>query len=226
MAGKNKIAQWAEIASYPNFVNVSNEGLLEADAEIKGKWHKDFFKNDNPITLELGCGKGEYTVGLARKFPNRNFIGVDVKSHRMCIGARASNKEGLQNVGFIRTRIDFIDKFFDKDEVEQIWLTFSDPQKGKPKKRLTSKLFIDRYRTFLKKDGVINMKTDSHLLFESTLEQVEEHNYELLEHTWELYENYIQTMDEDWQEIMSFKTYYEKKWLQEGKKIKFCRFKI
>ncbi len=193
---------------------------------LKGKWGKDFFKNDNPIVLELGCGKGEYSVGLGKHYPNKNFIGVDIKGARIWEGANQVREEGMLNVGFLRTRIDFITTFFDTNEIDEIWLTFSDPQPKKPNKRLSAKIFIDRYRKFLKTNGIIHLKTDSDLLFESTLDEVEKHNYELLEHTWDLYGEMIEDLDPSTQEILSIRTHYENLFSAKGFKIKYCKFKV
>ena len=166
--GKDKLKRFEEIKA---FSNVLEALAMETYAKI-GKWHQDIFKNNNPIVLELGCGKGEYSVGLARMYPDKNFVGVDIKGNRIYIGAKESLNEGLENVVFLRTRIDFIDNFFDTDEIDEIWLTFSDPQPKKPRKRLSSKPFVNRYKKILKKDGKIHVKTDSDLLFEFTEEEL------------------------------------------------------
>ena len=201
--------------------------IVENDAfHLKGKWREQYFKNKNPLVLELGCGKGEYSVGLGRRYPERNYVGVDIKGARMWYGAKSVLAEGLHNVAFLRTRIDFIDKFFGADEVDEIWLTFSDPQPHKPNKRLTSAHFIGLYKRFLKPGGVIHLKTDNDLLFESTLEQIEQHAYILLEKTFDLYGEVITALDIETKENLGIKTYYEGLFSAKGFKIKYCRFKV
>jgi tRNA (guanine-N7-)-methyltransferase len=193
---------------------------------MKGKWRSGYFKNDHPIVLELGCGKGEYSVGLAKHFPNKNFIGVDIKGARMFIGANEALEENLANVAFLRTKIDFINDCFIENEVDEIWLTFSDPQPQKPNKRLSSLPFINRYRKLLKQGGIVHMKTDSDLLFESTVEQINENKYELLELTWDLYGDLPENIDPQMREIFHIKTHYEKLFTAKGSVIKYCKFKI
>ena len=192
---------------------------------MKGKWNKDFFKNNNPIVLELGCGKGEYTVGLAKHFPNVNFIGCDIKGSRMYIGASEALENNMNNVAFVRTKIDFITDCFIENEIDEIWLTFSDPQPKKPNKRLSSKPFIARYRQFLKPGGIVHMKTDSDLLFEFTEDEIKE-NYEKLELTWDLYNELPENLDAVTKEIFHIKTHYEQLFTQKGSIIKYCKFKI
>ncbi|TNE53569.1 MAG: tRNA (guanosine(46)-N7)-methyltransferase TrmB [Bacteroidetes bacterium] len=223
---KNKLRRFREMEDFPNCLQpeLSPQGV--GDFEFRGKWRSDYFKNDHPIVLELGCGKGEYAVGLARKYPNKNFIGVDIKGARMWVGAREALEENLNNVSFLRTKIDFIAQFFEPNEVDEIWLTFSDPQPAKPRKRLTSRLFIERYMKLLKPGGVIHLKTDSDLLFESTLEQIEEHAYPLLECSWDLYGELPEDLDETTREILEIKTHYEQLFTARGSVIKYLRFQI
>ncbi len=225
--GKDKLKRFSEMEDFSNVLQPTMNDIKEGH-DWKGKWSKEFFGNDKPIILELGCGKGEYTVGLARKYKAFNFIGVDIKGARIWRGAKTCLEEGIENAGFIRTKVDFIDQYFGKDEVAEIWLTFSDPQPKRPRKRLTSPLFIARYRQFLKPNGVINVKTDSDLLFEYTLEQIEEHNYTNQLHSWDVYGELLpQTPEED--EIhykMGIRTFYESKWLAQDIKTKYVRFSI
>lgn len=220
--GKNKLQKFAAVREFENFF----EPVLKESFPLKGKWRKEYFGNDNPIVLELGCGKGEYSVGLAKHFPNRNFIGVDIKGARMFVGAEEALREGIANVAFLRTRIDFIEDYFDAGEVDEIWLTFSDPQPRKPRKRLTSPLFVARYRRIMKPEGVVHLKTDSDLLFEYTEEQIGEQGYECLELTWDLYGELPGNIDPKTREIFHIKTHYEKLFTAKGSVIKYCRFRI
>lgn len=223
--GKDKLKRFAEMEHFDNVFQPSMEEVKEG-FKMKGKWHSDFFKNENPIVLELGCGRGEYTVGMAQKYPDKNFIGIDIKGSRIWRGAKTGVEDRMPNIGFVRSKIDFIEYLFAENEVAEIWLTFSDPQPKRPRKRLTSKLFVDRYRKIMKKDGVVNIKTDSDLLFESTLEQIEEHKYNCSLSSWDVYGEMVLTASEELKELMEIKTYYEQKWLTEGKKIKFAKFTI
>lgn len=222
---EKKLFRFAEIAKMDNVLQPTMEMIENDKVPYKGNWKEKYFKNDHPITLELGCGKGEYAVGLARKYPNRNFIAVDIKGNRMYVGARQAIEEKLDNIFFLRTKIDFIEHFFEKDEVDEIWLTFSDPQPKKPRKRLTSKLFIDRYRKILKPKGIIHLKTDSDILFESTEEQIKLHNYTPLFLSWDLYGD-IHQLPEEEQEILRIKTYYEALFTGKGAQIKYCKFTL
>ncbi len=220
--GKDKLKRFEEIKTFPNVL----EPPVMETYEHKGKWHQEIFKNDKPIVLELGCGKGEYSVGLAKMYPDKNFVGIDIKGNRIYIGAKECIEEGLGNVMFLRTRIDFINNFFDTNEVDEIWLTFSDPQPKKPRKRLSSKLFIDRYRKFLKKNGKIHMKTDSDLLFEFTEEEIELHQYNCHELTWDLYGKYHDQLSEHQKKLFEIRTHYEKLFSSKGSVIKYCCFSL
>jgi len=220
--GKDKLRKFEAVKEYDNFF----EPILKEPFDLKGNWNKNHFKNENGIVLELGCGKGEYSVGLAQHFPDRNFIGVDIKGARMFIGATEARESNLDNVAFLRTRIDFIADYFGKNEVDEIWLTFSDPQPKKPNKRLSSKIFIDRYKEILKPGGIIHLKTDSDLLFESTEQQIKEHGYDCLELTWDLYGDLFNTTDPKTQEIFGIKTHYEKLFSSKGSVIKYCKFRV
>lgn len=223
---KRKLQRFADVATMDFVVEPPIEMVLNNNSPIKGNWRKDTFKNDHPIILELGCGKGEYAVALGKKYPENNYIGVDIKGARIWYGASTVREEKIKNVAFLRTRIDYTTYFFDKDEVDEIWLTFSDPQRKRPRKRLTSKIFIDRYKQFLKPGGIIHLKTDSSLLFASTLEQIELQGYELIEKTWDLYGETISNLDKDTQEILSVKTHYEQIFTDKGFDIKYLKFKI
>ena len=219
---KNKLKRFAAVKEFSNFF----EPKINEAFSLKGKWREDHFKNENPIVLELGCGKGEYSVGLAKHYPQKNFIGVDIKGSRMFVGAEEALGDGMSNVAFLRARIDFITDFFGEGEVDEIWLTFSDPQRKKPRKRLTSPLFIERYRKILKPGGIVHLKTDSDLLFEYTEEQINENKYDCLELTWDLYGELPENIDPVTRDIFHIKTHYEKLFTAKGSVIKYCKFKI
>lgn len=220
--GKDKLRRFALMEDFENVFQPAVGG----DFALKGKWSSDYFKNENPIVLELGCGKGEYSVGLAKHFPDKNFIGVDIKGARMFIGAKEALENSMNNVAFLRTKIDFIQDYFAENEVDEIWLTFSDPQPKKPRKRLSSPLFINRYRQIMKPGGIVHMKTDSDILFEYTEEQIKENNYECLELTWDLYGSLPETIDPQTRDIFHIKTHYEQLFTAKGSVIKYCKFRI
>ena len=221
---KNKLRRFEEMKTMKHVFEPSLDDVKNNGINFKGKW-KDFFKNDHPITLELGCGKGEYTVGLAVKYPDRNFIGVDIKGARMWVGAGQAIEQGLSNVAFLRTKVDFIDHFFAPGEVDEIWLTFSDPQPNKPRKRLTSRLFIQRYQRILNPEGFINLKTDSDVLFESTEEEINTYNYPTEVLSWDIY-NEMDKLPEELKDVLPIKTHYEQLFTEKGHVIKFTQFKI
>jgi tRNA (guanine-N7-)-methyltransferase len=196
------------------------------DHPIKGNWKKLVFYNNNPIVLELGCGRGEYTVNLATKFPERNFIGVDIKGARLWRGAKTANEQNLLNAGFLRTRIEIIRSFFASDEVDEIWITFPDPQlkNRRNKKRLTGPIFLNLYRSFLKDNGIINLKTDNYDLYKDTLDIVNINGLEILASTDNLYSGEkIKGVDT---ELLSIKTHYEKQFLEKGMKITYLSFRL
>lgn len=226
--GKGKLKKWNENKTFNHVFEPTLQDIIDGQEFNKGDWHEKVFGNNNPLTLELGCGKGEYTVELARKYPERNFIGVDIKGHRFWRGAKTSNEEGMENVAFLRTRLEFINNFFVQDEVDEIWLTFSDPQPkdDKGSKRITGPAFVDRYKKLLKPGSLINVKTDSTLLYEWTRDQYIEKKYNLLIDSDDVYGKLVNDVDEEMQGILNIKTYYEKRWLEEGKKIKFLRIQI
>ena len=190
--------------------------------DMKGRWREDYFHNDNPIVLELGCGKGEYTVGLARMFLDVNFIGVDIKGARMHTGAKQALEEKLDNVAFLRTNIEIIDRFFSAGEVQELWLTFSDPQMKNPRKRLTSTFFMERYRRFLQDGGTVHLKTDSNFLFTYTKYMVEKNALPLLLSTEDLYHE--DKLDGKTRAILDIHTYYENQWIERGLNIKYMKF--
>ena len=185
--GKGKLAKFADMASYENVFQYPYSVVEHVPFEMQGHWREQYFHNQNPIVLELGCGKGEYTVELAKLYPDTNFIGVDIKGARMWTGATQALHERLKNVAFLRTNIEIIERFFAKDEVQEIWLTFSDPQMKNPRKRLTSTYFMERYRKFLIDGGIIHLKTDSNFLFTYTNYMVEHNHLPVEERTDDLY---------------------------------------
>ena len=208
------------MADYPHVFEYPYSVVDNVPFEMRGNWNRDFFKNDNPIVLELGCGRGEYTVGLGRMYPDKNFIGVDIKGARMWTGATDALKEGMKNVAFLRTNIEIIDRFFAEGEVSEIWLTFSDPQMKKATKRLTSTYFMNRYRKFLTPDGLIHLKTDSNFMFTYTKYMVEENKFPVEFCTDDLYHSGLAD------DILSIRTYYEQQWLDRGLNIKYMKFRL
>ena len=221
---KGKLAKFADMETYENVFQCPYSALEHADFHLKGHWREEYFHNQHPIILELGCGKGEYTVELARMFPDINFIGVDIKGARMWTGATQALKEQLGNVAFLRTNIEIIDKFFAADEVQEIWLTFSDPQMKNPRKRLTSTFFMERYRKFLVDGGVVHLKTDSNFLFTYTRLMVEKNGLPMLLCTDDLY--HFEQVDEATRQILSIHTYYETMWIERGLNIKYMKFQL
>ena len=222
--GKGKLEKFAEMETFKNVFQYPFSVLENVPFDMKGHWCDDYFKNNHPIVLELGCGKGEYTVGLARLFPDVNFIGVDIKGARMWTGAKQALAEGLDNVAFLRTNIEMIDRFFAPNEVREIWLTFSDPQMKNARKRLSSTYFMNRYRRFLVDGGVVHLKTDSNFLFTYTSLMVEKNQLPLLQKTADLY--HTADVDEATRHILSIQTYYESMWMERGLNIKYIKFRL
>lgn len=212
--GKDKLKRFAEIATFDNVVE------LEAGKPFKGNWAKEFFKSDNPVVLELACGKGEYTVNLAKMFPDKNFIGIDYKGNRIWRGAKTAVEEGIKNVGFLRIQIENITDYFGDHEVDEIWITFPDPQPqiSREKKRLTAPRFLDKYKLILKEGGYINLKTDNDGLHEYTAGVIDAGGLKLHVRTEDVYNS------EHLNEVLSIKTYYEKKYLQSAKNINYLKF--
>jgi tRNA (guanine-N7-)-methyltransferase len=219
---KKKLVRWAELKSFSHVLQPAFEDVFRKDYELKGRWHTEWFGNNNPIVLELGCGKGEYTVGLAEKYPGKNFIGIDIKGHRMWRGAKEAKDKGLQNVTFLRTRIEFITSFFALEEIDEIWITFPDPQlkQRKEKKRLPGPYFLNLYRTFLKKNGIVHLKTDCRELFDYTLTVVKANNLEILTSTADLYNELPGN------ELLSIHTFYEEMFLKENVPITYLSFRL
>lgn len=219
--GKNKLARWTELGSYDNVIQPEIGDVFANDHPIKGKWNEMLFKNKNPIVLELGCGKGEYTVGLASSFPDKNYIGIDIKGARMWRGAKTANEQSLKNVAFLRTRIEFINSFFSADEVDEIWITFPDPHPGRrnSNKRLTSPWFLNSYRNFMKNKGLVHLKTDNKELYDFTYKVINGNNLEKILSTNDLY-------SEKPENIISFRTHYENIFLKAGLKINYLSFRL
>jgi len=220
--GKSKLMKWAEMDNYSHVIQPHFEDVFRKDHELKGKWKEAFFGNNNPLILELGCGKGEYTIGMARQFPGTNFLGIDIKGARMWKGAKTAEQQSIDNVGFLRTRIELIESFFDRDEVDEIWITFPDPQikKRRNKKRLTGPRFLNHYRSFLKKGGLIHLKTDSPELYDYTLNLINKNNLDVITKTPDLYS------EKNLGENLLIRTYYEQMFLDAGEKITYICFRI
>ena len=216
--GKNKLAKFSDMAGYPHVFQYPYAVLQEQGFPMRGRWNELFFKNDHPIVLELGCGKGEYTVGLGRLFPGKNFIGVDIKGARMWSGAKESLESGMTNVAFLRTSIELIAQFFAPGEVSEIWITFPDPQMKKVRKRLTSTRFMELYHHILTPDGLIHLKSDSPFLYTYTCEMVKANGYPVQVATNDLYHSGLAD------DILEIKTFYEQQWLERGMTIKYIRF--
>lgn len=215
----SKIEKFAAFNSFPNCSFLPFEKINKGHP-VKGKWRTEQFKNNNPIVLELGCGRGEYTIGLAKNHPEKNFIGVDIKGNRIWTGAKEAIDKKMDNVAFIRTRIDFIEHCFTENEVDEIWITFPDPQPNKPstRKRLTNPMFLNRYFKFLKPGGRIHLKTDNTGFYEYTLEVVAEEKHKLIWSTPDLYHHNPSGQ----KELTEIQTYYENLFSAKGEKIKYC----
>lgn len=209
-----------EVAKFPNVLEYT---YFTENSRPKGRWNQDIFKNSNPIVLELACGKGEYTIHLANKFPDKNFIGIDIKGPRIWRGAKTALEEELGNVRFLRMFIDHLTQFFDKNEIDEIWITFPDPYIGKKsnrKKRLTSSKFLDIYRNVLKPGGLIHLKTDSNTLFDFTLETIQNENCSIVRQVNDVYK---EAPDD---ELLTVKTHYESYHLRDGKTIRYVAFRL
>tara|TARA_B000000477_G_scaffold37811_1_gene32251 strand:+ start:186 stop:854 length:669 start_codon:yes stop_codon:yes gene_type:complete len=221
LGSKNKLKRFKENLNFTNLIQPTRDDLIEKNFELRGKWNS-FFKNDNPIVLELGCGKGEYTTELAKLNPNKNYIGIDIKGARIWKGAKESIQNNLNNVCFIRTQIELIDKIFFKQEISEIWITFPDPQQKiqRKKHRLTNVVFMSMYKKILKKGGVVNLKTDSEFLHGYTLGIIEGMGIDPIFSNHDIYSN-----NNAPKEVLDIKTFYEKKFI-DSKKITFLKFKF
>lgn len=217
---KSKLRKFAEMRLYENYFNADFDVLRNVHFPMRGRWNRDHFMNYNPIVLELGCGKGEYTVGLARLMPEVNFIGVDIKGARMYDGATKALNENLTNVAFVRTHIEYIEAFFAPGEVEELWITFPDPQMQKPRKRLVGTMMLHRYQSLLRNGGMINLKTDSPYLYTYTRTLLDANGITPVVATDDLYA----TQPQD--PALSIRTYYEDKWTEHGLTTKYIRFSL
>ena len=225
--GKNKLKKFAEMETFHNVFQCGARECLEESPVIamRGKWH-EYFQNDNPIVLELGCGRGEYTVGLAERDPQKNYIGIDIKGARMWAGAKQAELAGIKNVAFLRTNIEMITHFFAPDEVAEVWITFPDPQMKKATKRLTSTYFMARYRQLLAPNGVIHLKTDSPFLYTYTQAMVKENGYPILADTNDLYGDGQWAMGNGLEEARALQTHYEHQGLDRGLTIKYIAWQL
>ena len=220
--GKNKLARWTELGTYTNVIQHAEEAGFGKNHPVKGKWKSEIFRNHNPIILELGCGRGEYTTGLAGRFTFNNYIGVDIKGARMWRGAKTARENNIPNAAFLRTRIEFINSFFAEDEVDEIWLTFPDPHPDKKNsnKRLSCPWFLNNYRSFLKDNGIIHLKTDNFDLYRYTKNLAELNNLNIITSTTDLHSELAGN------EILLIRTHYEDLFLKEGLKINYLAFRL
>ena len=223
MGSKNKLKRFRENETFHNVIQPTREALVDANFSLKGKWCSSFFKNNNPLVLELGCGKGEYTVGLAKLYPNKNFIGIDIKGARFWRGAKTAIEDHMPNVAFIRTQIELIEFIFAENEVDEIWITFPDPQikYKRTKHRLTNAEFLQRYKNVLNNTGVVHLKTDSEFMHGYTLGLL--HG---LGHEVEYANHDVYRQEGSPEEVTEIQTYYEETYLAKDKAITYIRFKI
>ena len=220
--GKNKLKKFAELTELPNVIQCPYAVWSREGFPYAGKWRSDIFGNNHPIVLELGCGRGEYTLGLARRYPEQNFIGVDIKGNRIWNGAVEAHREGLENVRFLRTEIELLGHMFSPNEVDDIWLTFPDPQMKRIRKRLTSVRFLQLYRQILRPEGVIHLKSDSEFLYTFTREVAILNSLPILSDTANLYESDLPADSP----LLTIRTYYESQWLKRGIPIKYLSFTL
>lgn len=218
--GKNKLKKFAEIEQLDCVLQYPREILLTEGFPYKGRWNEDVFRKDSPIVLELGCGKGEYTVGLAKHHPDKNFVGIDIKGARIWSGAKEVAADKIENARFLRTEIENLSSFFAPEEIDEIWITFPDPQMQKTRKRLTSTRFLRDYSELLKPGGIVHLKTDSPFLYEYTRRLTEKNGLEIIENTDDLYGSGKADP------VSSIKTFYESQWLSRGKSIKLISFRL
>lgn len=223
MGSKNKLKRFRENETFSNVIQPSREEIVSGDFHLKGRWASDFFKNDLPVVLELGCGKGEYSLGLSKMYPERNYLGIDIKGARLWRGAKTALEDNNDRVGFLRTQIELIDQIFAPGEIDEIWITFPDPQikYKRTKHRLTNSEFLQKYKRIMKPDGVVTLKTDSEFMHGYTLGLLHGEGHEVIEANHDAYKN-----DFSPAEIVDLQTFYEVQFLEENKAITYIRFKI
>jgi tRNA (guanine-N7-)-methyltransferase len=223
VGSKNKLKRFSENETFDNVFQPTREEVVGDQFPLKGKWNKEFFKNDNPIVLELGCGKGEYSVGLAERFPEKNFIGIDIKGARFWRGAKTAIETGMNNVAFVRTQIELIHHIFTQNEVSEIWITFPDPQikYKRTKHRMTNAAFLDNYKKILKPNGLMHLKTDSEFMHGYTLGLLHGLGYEVLYANHNIYKNEGAPA-----EVTGIQTFYESQYLEVNKSITYIQFRI
>jgi tRNA (guanine-N7-)-methyltransferase len=223
LGSKNKLRRFNENETFSNVVQPTREEVFANTLDLKGNWKANFFKNDNPLVLELGCGKGEYSVNLAIQNPDKNFLGIDIKGARFWRGAKTALEEDYTNVGFLRTQIELIDHLFDENEVDEIWITFPDPQikYTRTKHRLTNQEFLDKYKKILKPEGFVHLKTDSEFMHGYTLGLLHGQEEDIVYAHHDVYGN---TMSPT--EVTSIQTFYEKQYLEVQKKITYIKFRF
>ncbi|MFB6257874.1 MAG: tRNA (guanosine(46)-N7)-methyltransferase TrmB [Flavobacteriales bacterium] len=225
--GKGKLEKFEEISAFDNVLEPDIGALFQEGHRLKGKWREELFPHDGPLYLELACGKGEYAVELGQRYPDANFLGIDIKGNRIWNGAKRALEEGLENVRFLRTRVEFLEAFFEAGEVDGIWITFPDPQtkQRRAKKRLTAPLFLDRYRRILKRGAELHLKTDNGTLYTSTREVLKERGERVERDMADLYKAWEKLSEEE-QKCLMIRTFYEEMALREGASIKYLRFRL
>ncbi len=223
MGSKNKLKRFNENRTFSNVIQPTRDEVVSGNFSLKGKWNSDFFKNNHPIIVELGCGKGEYTVELGKKYPNKNFIGIDIKGARFWRGAKTAFEENMNNIAFVRTQIELIEHIFAEGEIDEIWITFPDPQikYKRTKHRLTNSAFLKRYKKVLNPEGIINLKTDSEFMHGYTLGLLHGEGHEVLYANHNIYVN-----EGAPEEVTSIQTFYEKQYLEVNKPITYIKFKL
>lgn len=223
MGSKNKLKRFKENETFANVFQPTRKELVNQNYALKGNWNATYFKNSNPLVLELGCGKGEYSVALAQKYPNKNFIGIDIKGARFWRGAKTAIEKNIPNVAFIRTQIELIDCVFAENEIDEIWITFPDPQikYKRTKHRMTNSVFLQKYKKILKKEGIVNLKTDSEFMHGYTLGLLHGEGHEVLYANHDVYKQ-----EGSLEEVTSIQTFYEAQYLEQNKPITYIRFKI
>jgi tRNA (guanine-N7-)-methyltransferase len=223
VGSKNKLKRFLENETFSNLFQPSREILLADEFSLKGNWHREYFKNNRPIVLELGCGKGEYTLGLSERYPDKNFIGIDIKGARIWRGAKTASEQNRKNVAFVRMQIELIERAFAAEEVAEIWITFPDPQIKfkRTKHRMTNPVFLDRYKNILNKNGLIHLKTDSEFMHGYTIGLLQGLGHEILYAHHDIYTNTYAP-----EEVVNIQTFYEKQFLEQGKAITYLKFKL